>query len=111
MLPLQSGDFFAGETEANAFSGVPLADGNKPILYVSLENPFVNEQNEVNKFDLLFGDSSRQRRRLSPGQSTEWIPVVSLDQVFVKIAPGTADNPVPASATLRVQYTVIRKVD
>ncbi len=111
MLQSQSGNFFAGETEANAFSGVPLADGNKPILSVSIENPFINEQNEVNKFDVLFGDSSRQRRRLSPGQSTDWIPVVSLDQVFVRIAPGTADNPVPADATLRVQYTLIRKGD
>ncbi len=108
MLQSQQGKFFAGEVEANPQAGVPLADGNKPCFQVSIENPFINEQGEVNTFDVLFGDSARQKRRLSPGQSTGWIPADSLDQIYVRIAPSTAANPVPDTALLRVQFTLIR---
>ena len=95
------GNFFTEEADVTVTAS-PLEVTTRPCLLVSLENPLATNTGAANTTEIYYGGSSRQRRRLLPGQSTEWIPVREASQLWVRLQEN------PPVQILRITYSVIR---
>lgn len=82
--------YFTGECAVGE-SPVQLGD-EADCIQLSIENPSTNEDNTENAVEILYGDATRQRRRLKPGYNTEWIPASEARQLYVRTATGSGET-------------------
>lgn len=61
-----------------------LSQDFEEVFYISLENPLYNEDGTNNTTEVVWGTSSRQRRLLRPGDQTNWLPLRSLKEIWVR---------------------------
>lgn len=76
--------------------------GRGGCYFVKLENPDADEEGASNSLDILWGNKSVQRHRLVSGQSTEWFPVSSLDQLWGRVKGSKVSS--PGTVRLIVSY-------
>src|SRR5205085_3525622 len=91
--------YFTGECDVTE-QATPLGE-EENCLQLSIENPKVNEDNTDNLIEVLYGDRTRQRRRLLPGYSTDWIPVSEARQLRVR-------TPTASGQTVTITYSGTR---
>lgn len=61
--------------------------------YVNIQNPLFTFAAVANATNIFVGTGSRQRWILRPGESTDWWPIESLKDIFVRTAAGAVTVP------------------
>jgi len=61
--------------------------------YVNIQNPLFTFAGAANATNIFVGTGSRQRWILRPGENTDWWPIESLKDIFVRTAAGAVTVP------------------